>query len=94
MPYRAIERQIEAFAKIPIVEKMIKEFEVDYEQAYQFYLLRNIAYYTRRYVNQPHLHAQAHWLIDTWLEALENLTYLDVNPSRQVRFSQSLTAID
>lgn len=76
LPFRAIERQIEAFAKIPIVERMIGEFDINYEQAYQFYLLRNTAYYVRRYVSQPHLHVQAHWLVDTWLAALENLTYV------------------
>ena len=31
----------------------------------------------RRYVSQPHLHAQAHWLVDVWLEALEGVTYVD-----------------
>lgn len=93
MPFRSIERQITAFAKIPIVEKMITEFEVDYEQAYQFYLLRNTAYYVRRYVNQPHLHTQAHWLVDTWLAALENLTYVDLDSVQEKRASRSLTVV-
>jgi len=79
LPFSAIERQIETLAKVPIVEKMIGEFEVNYEQAYHFYLLRNTAYYLRRYVSQPNLHVQAHWLVDTWLAALEEVTYYAAN---------------
>ncbi|MFK7981300.1 MAG: hypothetical protein AB8G86_15045 [Saprospiraceae bacterium] len=86
LPFLAIERQIEAFAKMPIVERMIGEFELNYEQAYQFYLLRNTAYYVRRYVGQPHLHTQAHWLVNAWLEALENVTYV----GSKKRIEQSL----
>ena len=81
LPFRAIERQIEAFAKMSIVERMIGEFELNFKQVYQFYLLRNTAYYVRRYVSQPHLHTQAHWLVDTWLKALESLTYVTPQPS-------------
>lgn len=88
LPFKVIERQIEAFAKIPIVERMIGEFELNYEQVYQFYLLRNTAYYVSRYVSQPHLHIQAHWLVDTWLEALENLTYV---APQQVNLKQVLS---
>ncbi|GEM_PF-1222637 len=88
LPFTAIERQITAFAKIPIVEQMISEFDVNYEQVYQFYLLRNIAYYIRRFINQPELSSQAHWLIDTWLEALENLTYV---APQQLKFSNALS---
>ena len=85
LPFTAIERQIKVFAKIPIVEKMIEEFEVNYEQAYQFYLLRNITYYLRRYVSQSNLHVQAHWLIDNWLEALEEVTYITSNKRPTVK---------
>jgi len=89
-PFAAIERQIDAFAKIPIVEKMIGEFGINYTQVYQFYLLRNTAYYVRRYVSQAHLHTQAHWLVDTWLEALENLTYTEPKQKKQ---SQPFTGL-
>lgn len=73
LPFSAIEKQIAAFAKIPIVEKMIAEFGIDYEQTYQFYLLRNISYYLSRYVQQSHLQMQAHLLVDIWIEALQAL---------------------
>lgn len=75
LPFIAIERQIIALEKVPIVEKMIKAFDIDYNQAYQFYLLRNTAYYLRKYVSQAALPMEVNWLIDAWLEALENLTY-------------------
>ena len=75
LPFIAIERQIIALEKVSIVEKMIKIFDIDYNQAYQFYLLRNTAYYLRKYVSQTELPIQANWLIAVWLEALENLTY-------------------
>lgn len=88
LPFIAIERQVIALEKVPIVEKMIKEFEIDYNQAYQFYLLRNTAYYLRKYVGQTDLPMQAHWLIDAWLEALENLTY--TTPQKSLMYVNEL----
>lgn len=90
LPFTAIERQIAAFAKIPIVEQMIGEFDINYEQVYQFYLLRNTAYYIRRFINRPELSPQVDWLIDTWLEALENLTYVATS---QLKFSDALSEV-
>ncbi len=75
LPFLAIERQVIALEKVPIVAEMIEQFQINYEQAYQFYLLRNIAYYLRKYIPQATFPMQLNWLIDAWLEALENLTY-------------------
>ncbi len=54
-----------------IVQSILAEYKVDFEQAYQFYLLRNVSYYLSRYMQQPKLHEQAHWLVAIWLESIE-----------------------
>ena len=54
---------------------MIEAFNIDYQQVYQFYVLQNTTYYLRRYMEQPMLHEQVYWLLDTWLAALQAITY-------------------
>lgn len=53
------------------------DFEIDINVVYGFYLFSNVSYYVRKYIEQDDLHVQAHWLISTWEEALND--YVDLN---------------
>lgn len=75
LPYSAIQQQIDLLRQHPIVQSLQKEFSFSFDDAYEFYLMRTISYYLRRYIQQTHLHEQAHWLIDTWIEALTDCLY-------------------
>jgi len=37
---------------------------------YNWYLLHQVSYYLLRFLHQSPLHKQAHWLVDTWSEAI------------------------
>jgi len=71
-PFATIQQHITDLKNHPIVQAILTEYKVDFERAYQLYLLRNVSYYLSRYMQQPKLHMQAHWLVDTWLESIEN----------------------
>lgn len=45
-------------------------FGINIDLHLKLYLLFNISYYLRLYMNQKPLHKQAHWLIDAWEAAL------------------------
>ena len=53
----------------PVVQNMIREYEIDFNLHYQLYLCINCSYYLKLYLFQQPLHKQAHWLVDIWLEA-------------------------
>ncbi len=67
-------QQINALSANGLVQKMLQETQGDFQILFKFYLLKNISYYTVRYTQQNPLHAQAHWLIQTWKEVLERFT--------------------
>lgn len=69
--FEVIQQEITALRIHPIVQSILVEYKVDFEQAYQFYLLRNVSYYLSRYMQQPQLHEQAHWLVARWLESID-----------------------
>jgi len=70
IPFSEIKLQLEALEKAELVQSILTKFKVNFQQAYQFYLLRNTSYYLSKYMEQGQLHAQAHWLIGAWAEAL------------------------
>ena len=72
LSFAQIRERVMALKKEPAVQQMLAGQEVSFEWLYRFYLLRNVSYYLVKYIRQSPLHAQAHWLIDTWLEALED----------------------
>lgn len=71
IPFAAIQKEILQFKQAPTTQSLLAKFQLDFDQAYRFYLLRNISYYSAQYIQQVHLHQQAHWLVDTWIAALE-----------------------
>ena len=71
VPFTEIKKEVDRFRQEPSTQILLAKFQLDFEQAYRFYLLRNISYYASRYIQQVHLHQQAHWLVDIWVDALE-----------------------
>ncbi len=71
--FTRIQDKIRALSKEPIVQAMQKEFEINFEQVYQFYLLYTISYYVPLYLQQEDLHLQAHWLMDAWEASLQSV---------------------
>ncbi len=69
--YSEIKATIDSILKKPDCQHLIKENNINVKKVYCFYLLRNCSYYLKRYLAQKDLHLQAHWLIDSWLDALE-----------------------
>lgn len=52
---------------------IINRYKIDTSLHYRLYLLFNISYYIRLYMNQRILHPQAHWLVNTWFQALKEI---------------------
>ena len=73
LPFKAIKTQIDQLSHSPIVQAILTQYHLDFQHAYRFYLLRNTSYYLSRYIQQEQLHIQAHWLVETWSEALKQL---------------------
>jgi len=71
--FPTIKKQIEKLQQQQIVQELINQYNISFEDAYRFYLSHTVSYYLNRYIRQPHLHEQVHWLIATWHEALNEL---------------------
>ena len=73
LPFTAIQTKLNNLEQDPIIQAILSNFEVDFQQAYHFYLLRNTSYYLRRYMQQQDLHMQAHWLVNMWEMAINDV---------------------
>lgn len=65
--------EIKDILSLPEANAIIEEYKLDWEKQYQFYLLYIVCYYLPKYILQNELHEQVNWLVDTWLEALQNV---------------------
>ena len=70
LPYKNIKKQLTTLEKTPIIQSILINYDVQFRQLYQFYLLRTISYYLARYSRQAQLHNQVFWLMDSWEAAL------------------------
>jgi thiamine kinase-like enzyme len=73
LPFSKINEQISALKSSSMAAGAVAGQPVDFNWLYHFYLLRNVSYYLRKYVQQQPLHEQAHWLLFTWMMALEKI---------------------
>lgn len=71
--FQEIKKAINHLEQEVEIQSILQDYQIDFQLAYQLYLLHNISYYLSRYMRQEYLHEQAHWLLDTWTEALEFL---------------------
>ncbi|HNT79681.1 MAG TPA: phosphotransferase [Bacteroidia bacterium] len=65
-----VEFKIDEMLQLPHAKELINKFGIDIDLHLKLYLLFNISYYLRLYMNQRQLHKQAHWLVAAWERAL------------------------
>ena len=53
------------------VQEIVENYSIDQSKHFQLYLLYMVCYYLPKYIAQPTLHDQVHWLLSTWLEAAQ-----------------------
>jgi len=68
--YSGIEWEIEQLSKHTVVQEIVQQYAIDFEQYKRYYLLHNISEYLVLYSRQEQLHKQANWLIQCWSDAL------------------------
>ena len=71
--YSSLKTIIKTKIKDENAQKILNSFSVEWEDHFRLYLLYIVCYYLPKYISQPKLHDQVHWLTKTWIEALQNL---------------------
>ncbi len=72
--YPTIARHIREVMGNALTLKIINRYKIDTDLHYRLYLLFTVTYYIRLYIHQKPLHSQAHWLVNTWHQALNDLS--------------------
>jgi len=71
LPYDRIRHQLEQALQAPQMQEVISTYKVDVDYLHRLYLLHLVSYYLRIYVDEPSVHVQVQWLLDTWEQALK-----------------------
>jgi hypothetical protein len=74
--YVAIKHNIHDALHMDSVKRISSRYHIDTELHYRLYLLFTISYYLRLYMTEKELLTQSYWMIDTWLDALEDYKQL------------------
>jgi hypothetical protein len=72
-PYPAIRALINQTIRQSNVGRLVEKYDIDAELHYRIYLLFTVSYYLRLYMGETELLTQAHWMVDTWMDALEEV---------------------
>jgi len=67
----------------------LKNVTASFDQLYQLYLLSNVSYYLARYIGQEPLHEQAHWLVEMWGKAIEEVTKILPSEPKLAEYNQA-----
>ena len=78
--YSEIWNKLQVQLKSKEAQRILENYSLDHSRHFQFYLLYIVCYYLPKYIAQPKLHDQVHWLISTWLEAAQNVN-METEPS-------------
>ncbi len=70
-PYYRIKRELLRAYRLPGMDRLLRQNGLDFEAQHRLYLLHMISYYLRIYMDEPEVHMQVHWLLETWEDALE-----------------------
>ena len=71
--YPNIRQSIKDTFKKHNVQRLINKYRIDADLHYQLYLMFNISYYMRLYIEENELLTQSHWMVDAWMDALEDV---------------------
>ncbi len=72
--FSEIKENIKNVLQTPAAQNLTHKYSIDTTLHYKLYLLFNISYYMRIYINEHELLTQSHWMIDAWLDALQDIT--------------------
>ena len=70
--YTVIYDEITKLITMKRVEGLLREFKIDLNKSYIFYLVYTITYYLDKYIKQKHLHEQVFWLMNVWEDAVND----------------------
>ena len=71
--YATIWNDLQIQLKTKEAENILATYSINQSKHFQLYLLYIVSYYLPKYIAQPKLHDQVHWLISTWLEAVQTI---------------------
>ncbi len=71
--YAEIWESIQTELQSKNAQQLLSNYDINLEKHFQLYLLYIVCYYLPKYLTQPKLHDQVHWLISTWLDAFESI---------------------
>ena len=71
--YTNIRQSIKDTVKKHNVQRLVNKYRIDTGLHYQLYLMFNISYYMRLFIEEKELLTQSHWMVDAWMDALEDV---------------------
>jgi hypothetical protein len=71
--YREVAEGIRNWNINPESVRLIRKYNINTDLHYRLYLLFTVSYYIRQYIGEKELLMQSNWMIDAWLEALQEL---------------------
>ena len=78
--YKEVKININEWLKQPIVMHMIQKYRINVQLHHALYLLFNVSFYLRQYLNEKEPLMQSDWMMDAWMLAIEDcLTTVKVN---------------
>jgi hypothetical protein len=70
--YTEISDVLDKLVGMESTQKLMRDYSVDANKNYIFYLISNVTYYLNKYSKQKDLHEQVFWLIDVWENAIDD----------------------
>lgn len=78
--YTEVRASINVWLKQPIVMHMIQKYRINVQLHHALYLLFNVSYYLRQYLNEMEPLMQSEWMMDAWALAIDDcLSTVNVN---------------
>ena len=73
-----IKENIKQVLQAPLAQSLCHKYDINTNLHYKLYLLFNISYYMRIYMNEKELLTQSHWMIDAWMDALQDILQVEI----------------
>ena len=70
--YTEVKANINNWLKQPIVMHMIQKYRINVQLHHTLYLLFNVSFYLRQYLNEKEPLMQSEWMMDAWMLAIED----------------------
>jgi Phosphotransferase enzyme family len=78
--YTEVRANINVWLKQPIVIHMIQKYRINVQLHHALYLLFNVSFYLRQYLNEKEPLLQSEWMMDAWILAIDDcLSTVNVN---------------